>query len=233
MDTQVNNAIVLNRDIGNFPAELVTYYTTDKPTLVLTDKQHASYYYFKTDKKAKTRRESFAVIMPNVDADEFGSVKGHEMLNGLIRDFQENLGTEVANGEMSYDVLGDWEKLVTAYFDTTRKERKVSKETIATYYMDKFAPVIVARALAKNAQMTDDTVKNVVKGYMEMFQKFTGYSLLNVFTPAQVELLKQVITQAESTNEDAENDEMLSYFKDKIAKIIAARTEQDNLADMI
>jgi len=235
MDTKLSNTVVLVRDAGKLPSDDVTFYdgAKNKPKLVVHAALRASYLSFKTNKEKGTKRESMAVVVPKIDTDDFSGVKGNEMLNAMLEAHQDSILARVADGEIDFRCAHDADWIVKDFFDTSRDSngRKVTKESIAEWFMANVAEHVIARALVKNGQATEETLQNIAKGFCTMFQKFTGYALENVFTPVQVKLLRELLTVT-STKVDSE-DEMLAWIDAKLVKLEAAKVSQDGLADLI
>lgn len=236
MDTKVENAVVMIRNIGNIPADSVTFYSGDKPAIACADNLRVSYLGYKTDTKKATKRENMAVVCRKFDADEFSGVTGHKLLNDLLAETQDSFLKLVADCEYSWEVVSDVEKFIAAYNDNTRTSsgRKVTKESLGKLFMDHFAQVVVTRALTKNAQMTEETVARIVEGYKAMFCGFTKYDILNAFTEPQFGLIRQIVATGRVTIlADSEDAELLAYVDAKIAKIDELRNAQDQLVDAI
>lgn len=236
MDTKVENAVVMIRNIGKLPEESVSFYTGDKPAIAVADSLRVSYLGYKTDTKKATKRENMAVICRKFDADEFSGVSGHKLLNDLLAETQDSFIKLVADSEMDWDAANDVDKFIAAYNDNSRTSsgRKVTKESLGKLFMDHFAQVVVTRALTKNAQMTEETVAKVVEGYKTMFCNFTKYDIINAFTEPQIGLLKQIIAVGRVTIlADSEDAELIAYVDAKIAKREELKTAQDQLVDAI
>jgi hypothetical protein len=236
MDTKVENAVIVERNIGNLPADAVTFYDAGKkPTIATADNLRVSFLGFKTDKKTNTKRENMAVVVPRLDSDEFSGVSGHKLLCDLLAEQQDEFLKMIADKEIPYSVAINVEEFTKAYNDNSRTSsgRKVTKESMSKFFMDHFAPIVVTRALTKNAQMTDETVAKVVEGYKGMFCNFTKYNILNAFTPAQFGLMQQIISAGRVTVTDESDAELLEYVDAKIAKVIELRTVQDALTEAI
>lgn len=235
MDQQVTNAVVQVRNIGKLPADAVTFYSGDKPAIAVADSLRVSYLGYKTDTKKNTKRENMAVICRKFDADEFSGVSGHTLLNDLLAETQDSFIKLVAESELEWDAANDVEKFIAAYNDNSRTSsgRKVTQESLSKFFLDHFAPVVITRALTKNAQMTDETVAKVVEGYKGMFCKFTKYDILNAFTEPQLELMKQIIATGRVSVIEESDAELLAYVDAKITKIAELRAAQNALMDAI
>jgi hypothetical protein len=211
---------------------VVRFYDETKPEATKIEGRRTAYLYFKT--KDGKKRESMAIEVPAFDADNFGSKSEHEFLNALIADYHDGLITRCANKEVTSDEMESKDFMVKDYFDTSRDSsgRKVTKELIGKFYDEFLAPVIVLRALQKQAQATPETIANIVNGYSGMFQKFTKYDLVNAFTEKQVELLKEVFAQGKvKAGEEAK--ELVEWFDAKFKKIAEAKAAGADLEQMI
>ena len=231
MDTQVSNTIVTVRKTGNLPEALVSFFDKEKPEIKVDSDSRVAFLRFKTDKKAGTKRENMAVLVPRFNADLFTSKSQHDFLCELINNYQDSVAVRVADSEVTWEQFTSLDWLIQDFNDTSRDSsgRKVTKETIAEWFNQTVAKTVEIRAKTKNAQMTPETVQRVITGYREMFQKFTGYGLVNMFTDPQLELLRTLMVSTEFT----EDDPIAEYVLTKMDKITKEKVAQDSLIDAI
>lgn len=231
MDAQVKNAIVTVRKLGNIPESAVVFFDKEKPTETLQQGIRFSFLRFKTDKDAGTKRENMAVRTSIIDPDLLTSKPEHEFLQALVCEHHDSVMVRCANGEISWDEANSPDFMVKDYFDTSRDSsgRKISKESIAAWFMATVANTVEIRAKTKNAQMSAETIAKVVQGYCEMFQKFTKYDLVNLFTEPQLELLRTLMISTTIS----EDDLIAEYVLSKLDKIAQLKVEQNSLLDAI
>jgi hypothetical protein len=232
MDAQVKGAVVIKEALGNLSPLSVTFFNKDIPAVALVEGERLAILRFKTDKESNTKRANMAVKVFAADPDKFTSKSEFEFVQALIHSHQDSLLVRCANGEITQDEATSKDWMVKDYFDNSRDSsgRLVTKESIGAWYDKTVASLVEARAKTKNAQMTPETVANVVKGYREMFQKFTGYALVNAFTEPQLVLLRTLMVSA--VTEESE-DAIGEYILGKLAKISEQKKAQDNLVDAI
>lgn len=231
MDAKVTGSIVTHQSLGNLPAEDVTFYTEKKPTIAVAETKRVAYLGFKTNKEKGTKRENMAVVVDKWDADDFVSKSRHDFLNDLIAESQDKWTLACANGEISWADSLDADKMIADFNDNSRtgSGRKVTKEIIGAWFDKTVANTVELRAKTKNAQMTVETVAKVQAGFREMFGKFTGYNLVNLFTDAQQDLIR--VLMISTTFE--EGDEIAEYILTKLDKIAQDKKAQDSLMDQI
>ena len=231
MDTQVNNTIIIKESLGNLSPLSVTFFDKVIPTVPMIESERIAVLRFKTDKETKTKRANMAVKVYKLEPDEFTSKSEHDFLQSLLHDYHDSVLVRCANGDVSQDDATSKDWIVKDYFDTSRDSsgRKVTKESIAEWFNQTVAKTVEIRAKTKNAQMTPETVIRVVSGYREMFQKFTGYGLVNMFTDPQLELLRTLMVSTTF----ADDDSIAEYILGKMDKIVEQKKEQDSLIDAI
>lgn len=231
MDATVTNAVVTVEKLGNLSPIIVSFFDKEVPTVAKTEGERLAILRFKTDKETKTKRANMAVRVFMFNPDDFGDKPSHDFVQALIHDYHDGLLVRCANGEISQDQAVSREWMVKDYFDTSRDSngRKVTKESIGSWFDLTIATTVSARALAKNAQMTESTLAGVRKGYREMFQKFTGYNVGNAFTDVQINLL-QTLMVATTFGED---DAIAEYILGKILKCKEEKDEMNSLVDAI
>lgn len=229
MDTKVENAVVMKRDHGMIPESAVTF-VTERPTTTPLDGQRIAYLRFKEIKG--TKRESMAVAVTKHDCEDdgFTGVRGHEFLNGLLAEFQDVCLRKVADGDLKFEVVNTPALLVEEYFDTSRdgSGRKVTKESIAEWFLTECGAYVTGAALLKNAQMTEETLQKLLAGYAEMFARLTKYDLANIYAENQIALVKKILANVPSSG-----SEMREWVDTKVAKIIDAMTKVADLVDAI
>lgn len=231
MDATVTSAVITKREPGNLPEAQVHYYQDDKPAPTILSTQVVQFLRYKTDTKAKTKRENMAVVCTKLDADDFSGVTGHALLNELLSDLQLDILLNVADKNATFEDANEVEKIIAWFNDNSRQSNgwKVSREVIIEFCIEKFGPYIIRAALAKNAQMKDETVERVVKNYAEMFSKLTKYNLVEAFTEPQLVLVKRIMNEcAEHKDED-----MYQWMQERITKLDSARKAQDELLEAI
>lgn len=233
MDTLVKGAVVMNRSTGRLPIENVSFTEVNNlaPTL---EKHRISYLRFKKSEDKKTgivsKRENMSVQVRKLDADEFTSVSQHAFINDLIAEYQDSVVGRVADSAADWVMAYDVDAMIVDYNDTSRDSngRKITKENIAEWFLEKCGGYVASSALAKNAQMTDETVERVVKGYAEMFGKLTAYNLTMIFTEPQFVLVKRILA-----NVPGDDSEVRVWIDAKVAKIEAATAAESALVDAI
>lgn len=231
MDAIVTGTVVTKESLGNLSPLSVTFFAKDVPVVPLTEGERLAILRFKTDKETKTKRANMAVKVFTLNPDEFTSKPEFAMIQGLLHDYHDSVLVRCANGEITQDQATSKDWIVTDYFDTSRDSngRKITKEAIAAWFAATMSKTVEVRAITKNAQMTAETLKNVLKGYSEMFQKMTGYNIVNQFQPAQIELLKLLMVSTEF----AEDDSIAEYILLKLNKATDERKAQDDLINAI
>jgi hypothetical protein len=231
MDIQVKETIVKYQAIGNLAPVAIRFYDETKPEVTKTEGRRTSFLRYKA--KDGKKRESMAVEVPMFDADGFSSKSEHDFLNGLVADYHDSLVARCADGEITSDEMESKDWMVKDYFDTSRDSsgRKITKENIMEWYLANVGGTVAKRALAKNAQMKDETVANVVKGFGEMFQRFTKYDLVSIFTAPQFALMALLLNEVRPTIQPG--DAMLEWIDGKMKKISELTTAQDSLVDAI
>lgn len=231
MDATVKNALVINREPGNLPERAVSYYSEDKPVLTVSSNEHVQFLRYKTDTKKNTKRENMAVICRKHDADDFTGVSGHALLNELLSDLQYDILLNCADKNATFEDANDVEKLTAWFNDNSRQSngRKVSRESIIEFCIEKFGPYIISAALAKNAQMKDETLTKVVQNYAEMFSKLTKYNLVEAFTEPQLVLVKRIMSECV----EHKDEELYVWMVERITKLETAKSEQDKLLEAI
>lgn len=229
MDATTKGVVILKRELGKLLESAVTFYQDDKPATVPPEGFRNSYLRFKTEKD-NTKRESMAVLVVKHDADNFTGVSGHEFLNSLLADFQDSCTKAVADGVLEYKVLNDSAKLIAEYNDSSRTSngRKITKETIGTWFVESCTSFVAAAWFAKNPQGKEKTCKKVIEGYSAMFGNFTKYQLVEAFTPAQMVLIKRIIGGITDTE-----SEMVLWIGERIKKYEELKIAQDALVDAI
>lgn len=227
MDTQVNGTNVLVRKLGNLPEVAVSFGEANVTPLTGF---RMSALRFKTPKTG-SKRESMSVSVKQMNPDEFTGNEGHKFMSDLLNDYQDKLTKLCADGMVSWEVVNDQSKMIADYNDTSRDSsgRKVTKESIATWFIENCTMYITSAALAKNAQMKQETLENVVKGYAEMFGRLTKYDLVTVFTEPQLILVKRILANVPAID----GDEMRQWIDDKMLKIDVATAAIAALADAI
>lgn len=227
MDTQVNGTNVLVRKLGNLPEVAVSFGEANVTPLTGF---RMSALRFKTPKTG-SKRESMSVSVKQMNPDEFTGNEGHKFMGDLLNDYQDKLTKLCADGMVSWEVVNDQSKMIADYNDTSRDSsgRKVTKESIAAWFVENCTTYITTAALLKNAQMKAETLENVVKGYAEMFGRLCKYDLVTIFTEPQFVLVQRILTNVPAV----EGDEMRIYIDDKVQKIIKAQADVANLVDAI
>lgn len=231
MDTQVKDTIVWTKNIGMIPAESVVATWTDGAKPAPTPKDGMRISFVGSKSKDGKQDEKLAVEVTKYDPDNFTGVDGHKFMSALLNDYQDGLVSQVKAGNLSFEVVNDQVKMMVDYFDTSRDSsgRKITKEKIAEYFMSStLATVVTARAVAKNAQIKEETLAGILKGYADMFGRLTKFDLVSIYTEPQVKLIRQLLDASEK-----DGNEIREYIDVKFAKVEAAVQGTNNLLDAI